>query len=334
MTPEELDRQLRTLSEHEQLYRRGIDPDQVVPPSFIVQPDGVLRSHAIDHGTPARASQPYFPHVFVKQHSRFRDYPLHQQDRVELAYVYDGTSREVVNGHVFTLTRGQVLIVDSDAVHTTLPLGEGDIRIMVQIDKDYFDSSFLARLDTGSVLATFIVNAITRGAAHDGFIVFHSEGSRRLGVFMTEFLCEWYDPSSHSTKMLNLLLELIAEELAATCERDVASGAGAHRGRALAVLRYIEKDCAACTLTKAAERFGMAPDSLSRMLKRETGQTFNQLVQRQRIAVAKALLAAGNQTVASVAEQVGYENMTYFYRIFKAATGTTPGAWRRHHAAR
>ena len=336
MTPFELDQKLRSFSEHELLYRQGVDPDQVTPYRYIDQPSGVPRtsyftSDLMLHDPLAPRSHPL---VHVKQHSRFREYPLHQQNPVEMAYIYDGVSREQVGDTVIELTKGQVLIVDSDVVHTTLPLGANDIRIMIQFEKSFFDTSFLTRLDKDSVLSAFIVNAIAKGTAHDGYIVFPSETSRRLPIFMNEFLCEWFEPSPQSTEMIPCLLTLIAAELTCVYSEHNGESPTTHARPVIEVLRYLEKNYRTCTLVEAAQAFNRKPDSLSRMLKRETGQTFNQLLQAQRIAAAKTLLAAGDLPVTGVAKQVGYENMTHFYRIFTKATGISPAAYRKQAMGR
>ena len=333
MTPYELDSMLRAFTEHELLYQRGIDPYQIIPYHFTDQASGIPRSPGISttrsaeadadaNGRPAEL-------IFVKKRSRFREYPLHQQDRVELAYIYDGVSREVIGDTTIELKKGQTLIVDSDTVHTTLPLGANDIRIVIQFEKRFFDSSFLTRLDKGSALSTFIVNSIAKGTAHDGYIVFASQSSRRLPLFISEFLCEWYEPSSQSAEMLSCLLALIAAELACVHEDDIRGERSLHMSPVLDVLRYIERNYRTCTLEAASDVFDRTPDALSRMLKRETGLSFNQLVRKQRITMAKTLLASSNLPVTGVAKQVGYENMTYFYRIFTQAIGMSPAAYRK-----
>ena len=320
MTPEQLDAQLRQLSAHEKLYKRGIDPNQVTPYSSVEEADGIPRSAAV-------APQHVVAGFFIKRHSRFRKYPLHRQDEIELAYMYDGSATEIVNGSTFTLKRGQMLIVDSDTVHTTLPLGENDILIVIKFSKGGMTPSFFSQLECGSIVGSFFANSISKGRAHDGYVLFHSDQSRRLSLFMKEFLCEWMEPSRYSKNMLQALFGTIVAELANVYESDITN-ASHGQNPALEVLTYIEKEYSCCTLKGAAEHFGMAPDSLSRMLKRETGDSFNKLLQRQRISIAKALLANTDLAVTAIGKQVGYDNMSFFYRKFKEDTELTPADYR------
>lgn len=52
-------------------------------------------------------------------------------------------------------------------------------------------------------------------------------------------------------------------------------------------------------------------------------------LRRQRIARAQDLLRRGDLSVQRVGALVGYEDPTVFGRVFRAATGVTPGVWRQ-----
>lgn len=329
MTPEELDERLRTLSEHELAYRSGADPAPDPRPSIMIGGNPVIVSRFQDPSIKSPGDVVAFPSPFVraKRHSRFRDYPLHMHDFVELSYMYDGRCLEVVNDGVYAVTKGQVLLVDSDTIHTIAPLSEGDILVNVQIDKHYFDSNFFSRLDADSVVSSFFVKAITKGTAHDSFILFRSERSRRVPLFMNELLAECFDPSPRSDEMVRALLSLVFAELVNVYEEEAEASSG-NAAPILPVLRYIERNYKDATLADAAHELGMSTSYITKMLKRECGKTFKELLQEQRMAVAKRLIAADVLSITDVAAQVGYQNMSYFYKVFERSCGMLPGEWR------
>jgi len=57
-----------------------------------------------------------------------------------------------------------------------------------------------------------------------------------------------------------------------------------------------------------------------------------QYLTRWRMQLAAGQLAAGADSVSSVAARVGYESEAAFSRAFKKATGVAPGRWRRQSA--
>ena len=59
------------------------------------------------------------------------------------------------------------------------------------------------------------------------------------------------------------------------------------------------------------------------------GHTLSYLITQRRIAAAKLLLLQSSLPVSAVAETVGISDYNYFSKVFRAATGTTPTAFRR-----
>ena len=53
------------------------------------------------------------------------------------------------------------------------------------------------------------------------------------------------------------------------------------------------------------------------MIRRLTGKNYTELVQNKRLTQAAYLLETTGLSVADIGERVGYENMSYFHRIFK-----------------
>lgn len=75
----------------------------------------------------------------------------------------------------------------------------------------------------------------------------------------------------------------------------------------------------------------ISPDHLARLFKQETGKTLINYITDKRIEEAKKLLANSAATVYLIADQVGYDNYSYFSKSFKKATGLSPLEYRQHH---
>jgi two-component system response regulator YesN len=70
---------------------------------------------------------------------------------------------------------------------------------------------------------------------------------------------------------------------------------------------------------------------LGREFARETGEFFNDYLNRIRIAKALHLLTTTTWKTAKVANSVGFVNISYFFTIFKKITGQSPGDYRATH---
>jgi AraC family transcriptional regulator len=84
----------------------------------------------------------------------------------------------------------------------------------------------------------------------------------------------------------------------------------------------------AVSLTVLAAEVGIHPVHLARTFRRAFGCSLGEYVRRSRIERARQALLATDQSLASIALSVGFSDQAHFCRQFKAATGTTPGAYR------
>ena len=86
-------------------------------------------------------------------------------------------------------------------------------------------------------------------------------------------------------------------------------------------------------MEEIAALFHYNPRYLGRLFKRETGLGLREFINRQRIEVAKERLRTTAHSVIEIAGEVGFENVTYFNRVFKQAEGRTPTQYRQHTGA-
>lgn len=68
----------------------------------------------------------------------------------------------------------------------------------------------------------------------------------------------------------------------------------------------------------------------SRLFNRETGENFVNYVNRQKIELAKEQLRGTRKSVAQIAGDVGYLNVSNFIAVFKRMEGVTPSIYRQH----
>ena len=67
---------------------------------------------------------------------------------------------------------------------------------------------------------------------------------------------------------------------------------------------------------------------LSKLLNRETGQSFFDLLGSMRIEKAKKLLYDPSRRIHEIAEDLGFSDVAHFSRSFKKFVGCTPGEYR------
>lgn len=93
---------------------------------------------------------------------------------------------------------------------------------------------------------------------------------------------------------------------------------------------YIEKHhCQEITLESLSEKFHLSKRTLSRRFKQATSFTVISYIQQFRVEKAKFTLERENISFDELSYSLGYENVSFFRRLFKQYVGITPSEYRR-----
>jgi two-component system response regulator YesN len=70
--------------------------------------------------------------------------------------------------------------------------------------------------------------------------------------------------------------------------------------------------------------FHINPDYLTRVFKKETGQTLKEYITNEKITTAQRLLRTTNLQVGMIAVKVGFSSLSHFSKVYQRVTGWTP----------
>lgn len=265
----------------------------------------------------------------IKRNSRFNPVPEHVHSHIELNYVYSGTCPQTVNGEDIVLQTNQVLLIDTDCPHSIAALNENDIMISVMIRKDFLRNHLFSQLSQDSILSKFFVNAINEKTNHDHHLLFHAENNRRIPLFFQELFSECYDPSINSNDILMHLFYLIMAELINVYENDLShTDEFENKVPIASMIRYIESQYLTCTQESVANFFHISPNYVSLLLKKHLGISYIHMIQDLKLKNAAHLLLNTKQSVTEIANLVGYENISFFYKKFEKKYGCSPKEYR------
>ncbi len=97
------------------------------------------------------------------------------------------------------------------------------------------------------------------------------------------------------------------------------------------VCNYIEEGlCGDISVRHIASAFSYNESYIGRLFKQNTGVTIREYVNRRRLERAREQLRNGWEPVTAIAAGCGFNNVTYFNRLFKSKYGVTPTAYRKN----
>ncbi len=101
------------------------------------------------------------------------------------------------------------------------------------------------------------------------------------------------------------------------------------RGKIERVKRFAERNYhKKVTLNHAAAAVGLSPKYLSRAFKQATGMGFSDYRLSFKVRRAKEMLSQTGRSVSQISDDLGYQNLETFIRLFKRFTRLTPSAFR------
>lgn len=97
------------------------------------------------------------------------------------------------------------------------------------------------------------------------------------------------------------------------------------------ILSYIqERYHEELALNVVAQHFHLSQGHVSRLLRKETGLSFVDIVTRTRLEAAKRLMLDPTKRIQEVSESVGFKNYTYFYQVFKRYENISPQEYKNN----
>ena len=204
--------------------------------------------------------------------------------------------------------QAEVTIEQNGTSRVVKTAGNGRLDAVSNAVKTYFGMSYQ--------LAVYEEHAISKGSSSKAaaYVGIMHDNSYYWGVGVDEDII----------KASIAALTSAANKLAA--EQHIIAG---REERIVEIINCIREDYKNVTLESLSDKFHLSKPYLSKYIKEKAGMTFQDVVKKERMKKARILLRETNQTVESIAAEVGYENVEHFNRLFKKSYDITPVQYRK-----
>jgi len=264
--------------------------------------------------------------ITARPNTRFIDFPTHTHDYVEMVYMCTGTTVHTVNGKRITMHSGELLLLGQSAHHAVCKAGLYDVGVNFIVLPDFFATTLSALGQEKTPLHRFLTDCLCMQNTGPGYLHFAVSHVKSIQNLVENLLFTLLQNGPNRRKTSEMTMALLFLQL--TEQTQTLQHATKEDSVVLRALQYIENHYKDGSFQQLCQRLHYDPSWLSRQIKRGTGKTYSQLVRQQRLAQAAFLLKNTDRNVADISLAVGYENISFFHKIFTQDYGMSPKHYR------
>lgn len=246
---------------------------------------------------------------------------LHLNNHIE-TYVYvSGNHQYMVENALYELKRGDIMIIHPREVHKALP------REACLYERFYF----LVDEHTLDAMCHNPLTHILNQTSHFGNRISLDEERREEVLRRLYKIDECFRDGKNEQLIAFCHFLRILDEIDHHLEQTSPAGKPLTQVPALlkSILTYVAEHCAQIqSVTEISSALGVSPQYLSSYFSKHVGTPLKTYVQAKKIALAKALLDQGAD-VTRACYECGFNDCSYFIRVFKAYVGVTPMAYKK-----
>jgi len=279
----------------------------------------------------------------------FSDYPVSAQEGLHIATLEERTKRpgNRYRPHrhdfyqIFWLTRGErsftidfdnfpvkapsFVFVPPGAVHTFGTL-ESTSGYMLSFQQDFLEAQGYS-IDLFQDCPVF-------DPAHFRVVLQVSPASAQRVTGYVEQICAEFSSKQHEYQTaIAALLRLLFVEI----KRAVSNHAGSNSLQKYSALtarflrRLNSRPYQIASASEVSRFLGVSRSWLNELVRKETGRNLTDHLQRRLILESKRLLAHCDLNISEIAYQLGFDDASYFTRLFRQIAGTSPTEFRELH---
>jgi AraC-like DNA-binding protein len=266
--------------------------------------------------------------IDIRPHVRFVHFPEHTHNYVEFIYMCQGQTTHIIDGQKIILRQGDLLFMNQHAKQEIEAAGRYDIAVNFMILPEFFDVAFQMMGSDPNPLRDFIIGCLTKEGSFSNYLHFHVADILPIQNLMENMIWNMLHNENGQQLLNQTTMGLLFQNLTNYTDLLNVSDKSYDQELVFSLLRYIEQEYRIASLSEFCKANSTDNYTISRLIKKNTGHTFKELLQNKRMTEATHLLKTTNIPIVDIAEMVGYDNTSFFHRLFRRLYGCSPRDYR------
>jgi AraC-like DNA-binding protein/mannose-6-phosphate isomerase-like protein (cupin superfamily) len=268
--------------------------------------------------------------------------PPHKHNFVELAYILEGQLHKQIEGKEYVFNRGEFFLLNRGVRHGEYYYRKNSAVVWLRLSSAFFDRAMHYKniaLTVGKELEEFLRRFAMNSSREYYFVRFipppspvHPYGDpSQISSLFEQIFDELTLPRPGSIHIVIGYVERLLSLIPRNCKFSVEwSNRKGTENQLFEKIRCLLEDCYEdVSMRELIAAFGHNADYFNRLIKRHTGMTYSAFHQSIRLERAAFLLKTTEFSVEEIAHKIGYENLSYFYKIFTEKFRVKPHEMRK-----
>lgn len=277
----------------------------------------------------------FFPHSNIEvncfKNKRFCPAFLHKMEFIKIVYVFTGSAYFYFNQKRYNLKQGQFCIVSPGIEQAVFSYHDDDVVINILLRSSTFTNAFSALLMEQNILSNYFWKmSYTKYSKQ--VLMFTNETDEILEKMVMKLYYEVNMEVQPSNLILKSYVMIFLGEVLRGQHETILTLAETDTEvyQIPIILQDIKRNLNSVTLKWLAQKWSMSENRMNHYLKSEIGYSFSYLLTDLRMRQAAIMLLKTNDSIERITEEVGINDLTYFYKNFKKRYGMTPQSYREH----
>ena len=266
--------------------------------------------------------------IQIRPHTRFIHFPAHTHNYIEVIYMYCGSTQHIIDGASIELLQGELMFLNQNAVQEIFPAGIDDIAVNFIVLPEFFDYALKMMGEEENLVRNFVIDCLRGRKESSSFLHFKVADILPIQNLVENLIWTIMNKQPNNRSINQVTMGLLFLQLMNHLDRVQINQTVEEQKLVLSVLGYVEEHYREGELSELAEALHYNICWLSKEIKKRIGKTYIELIQEKRLNQAAYLLQHTKMSIMDIGMAVGYENLSYFHKIFQKKYSETPRKYR------
>ncbi len=256
----------------------------------------------------------------------FCQVPLHWHNEIEIIYIKKGKGTVILDFTSHYVEAGDIVVVIPGRMHGINQLED----YSMEYENIIFSPEMLYSGYNDTLGEEFFIPFLSGKISFHDVITSDDSNYSQIACCLNKIdsLCAVF-PNGYKLAIKSYLFEFLFE-LYKECDISAHSKSDKNLDRIKDIVKYIETNYEnPISIDEIAAVSGFSSSHFMKFFKKVMGTSFIDYLNDYRLSMASRMLISSDDNIIDIASHCGYDNLSYFNRLFKRKYGLTPSQYRK-----